>query len=1678
MANIDGLHAALDSKLLRSQTPHDLALHLRDVCNGHSVEVVSAHLLEAIERKSIPPTIYRLFLTAVKNPPLSEPLRQQFSQYVRKSAIDCFGVQLKGDAWEDAWNDVGGVPGLLILFAELSVLEVKQFCKVIGRCKGRSKVEAQQRQAKATELFKPLLPSYFTSRDHTSRDQRPLHRYYARILPACTSECVREVLSHENQTLQSRFPIREIVKFHPQLVRNHILDTLKGEDSMLDDDILPQYLRPLLQSEPSLPGVQPGFSMSMETSEDTLKILASSSNAGFSIDLSRDLLKPFLRRLKADRIDLQHVGKIIDLAIEYYQSHEEQREDQLALNKGGLIFHTIHCWSTAPSSFEPRLVALFELYRFHPHQTYRWFKDIFSTSAQHIRAYVVCIFDAAKKSSRYDLLRLFCRHALGAGYDIESDEGLKSLPILNWPVSFFKGIGASDGISLLQRLRHFKDDGDFLEFERPQSVSSPYHRDTRTFHTIFSHPLRRGVGRGDPALLLIYLKRAMAGSETDAQFAIDAVRNRAATSRDPDDRAFFVSSAAFYAIASGSLELYGKTIEWMRRFLGDYKVVKTAYSAAVALTIEGISLLSGVPGNLKGITMDELRGNILKSNGILLQFLSSATTALREPAFDATDWYGTFSLFREVITHRVGQAAKVQRYLKLADDELYDILWAPTLATLIDVERIGLAPENARLKFNTTLGPLQISLHSFGNGRSVDASLPSTYCFLDNLARSRDQLWQELRPTWDPAVAALGPPFPRGLPIQCLTYLYAMDTDQAASHTPYLTARAKAIVLIEPSIALSNIPTDEETQSAIGRLVDDYSTALAIYIKQHPPGSRRDEAVAEATRHAIHQLSGRLRPDEVERFWNMILRRIGLSLHDVSCKPKERQLYPKVPTDANPHEPTKWHPENMVTQAVKARKLASTVLDCMLFTNSFCKWEERNDFQVRESEVPALSALSMWSLIGSKNSRELRSIPIPERDGIIATALLYQSSKLGAGTRLLAAPFPLADDVRYPSLFLDEESLQYCDKHNVQPTKTLARFIDLVPPKLLLQSTLSALDQLSGLSDDSPELADRIQTAYRLLKLLSNGDRPKYASELIVQAIIDGPRSSSWNRQLLAKNYLARLSAQDSQDIISSFASSIHTKLKSQATFRYSKTNEDTPKPQVKVTTVKFLAQLLERGEYVSPKFAVGVLSNLFIMASHIDIRYAVLQSLLSRLEQCDDESSQPLVEDIFSALEAMVPILGALNERKPMQDSDWKKMEQTGEVPEMYDLDDDLSPLMGLIHDKLRRYDISQPTHRKFLFERVILPAIEKSRTEHTRWTQLFIRKYAFESSTQMLDPPTYSTIIKPFVKSCYHELPVTVLRSYHQFASTNAFPPTEIPRINERVSSDPDLRDSDRGLYWLALYGVKDELTDAVLPKMLQRSWIPTSLPEGGIQLSHVQDLVFVQATTLLERSDPKFTEWKQYWAALKPPHQETDARLYKSWLQNCKPVIERLITHVDSLRPPAWQRDPNRKPRFLPDAFTLRLWLLPYPHVSHPESSLMNRAATFAKEVLKLLDELMKMGLRAHAKFKALRDAAMKCYSDTRIWVALSLINQGVEDSDTHILKLEMAEALLTGFDFQERRCKGDAEWKRMTLQFLRLNRLCKDSDDEAIRMKGWSIANQVDLGDVVIAEEMTCHCPQEV
>lgn len=884
----------------------------------------------------------------------------------------------------------------------------------------------------------------------------------------------------------------------------------------------------------------------------------------------------------------------------------------------------------------------------------------------------------------------------------------------------------------------------------------------------------------------------------------------------------------------------------------------------------------------------------------------------------------------------------------------------------------------------------------------------------------------------DPAVAALEPPWPRGLPIQCLMGPFNVSVATAFYQTPFIANRVAEVIMSDPAVALVGVTNDKEIRRGVGQFIDNFGIALAVYVMQCPQGHERDSRMYAAWSHAINALSHgppaspshfnqtmvsrRLSEDEAELFWRNVFEKAIPQVKIPDSATKTNEEYPVIPMDIDPQNPFEWNPAALVPPRVESRGLPATVLDCMIVAPQWLQWNTRQEFYVPKPETQATVSEQIWS---PRRLQNFRDLPKPVQEGMIATALLTKASKTEGSLGILALPFPSEFDVRFPSLFLDHDFLLSSDALYFSTDIALSHMIKMVPSTLLLDMAVSALDALSRTPSDSTKLASTERNAYGLLMLLSKSDRPHLASDLIVRTILDRPDASSWHRRLLNLTLVRNLSAEQAQSIFSLLAFSIleglERQVPSSSTQQKAEGLDISSKRYIKVTTVKFLAKILDDADFVPPGFCDEILSKLFQTASHVDVRVAVLESMVSRLGRCADESSNALAERMISALELAIPVLGSLNERKETQDLDWTEAENTGKLPEVYEDGgmEKLPPMLNVVLHAIKSHRIPSDELRTSFIRRIVLPVVEKSKEESARWVKLFTVKH-LPTGQSCRRPyfPVRPGILAYLIEVCSSEVPKYIVDLYQEFLLTNISPPATLIELSNIINGDIELRNSNEGQYWLSLYGKGAEISTSVIVSMLTKPW-KSSTVRDGFEISHVQDIVFEQAEALLQLSDESLKHWNDFMTALGPPvapYRSGQDR--KAWLAHGKPVILRIIKRIDALRTPAWQGDRHRQPTVLPLTFGLRLWLLDYPQLyQYPGAS--DRCVTFARQLVLAVHEVLDLGLAHHDKMEEIKSAAWRCLPEDgrRVACYLGKIEPGDSiEMQEIILRVELADALL--------------------------------------------------------------------
>jgi len=493
--------------------------------------------------------------------------------------------------------------------------------------------------------------------------------------------------------------------------------------------------------------------------------------------------------------------------------------------------------------------------------------------------------------------------------------------------------------------------------------------------------------------------------------------------------------------------------------------------------------------------------------------------------------------------------------------------------------------------------------------------------------------------------------------------------------------------------------------------------------------------------------------------------------------------------------------------------------------------------------------------------------------------------------------------------------------------------------------------------------------------------------------------------------FLRSLSPAQAKNLIQSFADAIQQKTKEAADFSKETTKlvvgsqQPATKPYVKITTIKYLAQLLQGTDFISENFALDVLSGLFKTSTHIDVRAAIVESLVEMLAQYHDDSSDPLGNRILQDLESTIPIAGSLDERHQIKEEDWDEAKRTGKLPAIYEqgamsYDRCIPPILRAIVQALSRCLESRWKQR--LLKQILVPILETSTEANTRWLELFTAKHNLDLHSLFLPLlPVKVKFLKDIMRKEYYYLPASLMELYHKFILTNISPPPEVTMLNDKLK-DPTLRDLPEVKHWLSLYGHGPSINcyDGFnLTSLLRQDWL---FPQSSITVTLIQNQVFEQAKLLLLTNNP--TAFDMFINTFQPNRYPGTIDT-KDWLKNAKPVLQRIISLIDSLRTPEWQRNRKRQPEVLPQTLKYKLWLLPYPTADAEEAEF----STFVEAVRGFVSEISQPGKAYHEELPKIHAAVQRVVLVHRAKVACLLGALKGELGLVDLLCVEIANVL---------------------------------------------------------------------
>lgn len=529
-----------------------------------------------------------------------------------------------------------------------------------------------------------------------------------------------------------------------------------------------------------------------------------------------------------------------------------------------------------------------------------------------------------------------------------------------------------------------------------------------------------------------------------------------------------------------------------------------------------------------------------------------------------------------------------------------------------------------------------------------------------------------------------------------------------------------------------------------------------------------------------------------------------------------------------------------------------------------------------------------------------------------------------------------------------------------------------LPPATLATTTKAMLDagnERRKKQDRQPGDDTLERLSYNALLALVNGDKPELAQCLVLRTILDRPDASSWHRSLLSLGFMRSLSAKDAHEMLLAFATSIGEKLEEQSYVKVGEPQQPKaapPQSLVKVTTVKYLAQLLDNAEFISPDAAVDVLVELFKAGTHRDIRLATLDSLLSVLNNLcggvdDGWKSNPLVEKILKALETVIFVAGSINERRPLRPEEWKEAEETGTLPEVSDISASLPPLLNalLIAPQGHQY----PGLRKLqgeLVERILLPALETSQAEHRRWTIMFLAKHKSDLTIDELPPVPISVGVWDALLTHFPTLiPATVLEDFNGYLLMTIAAPIALKNFNHTLRTNTSLRNAPDVQHFLFVFDQRLSL----YPISGTRTFVdmvhhdrPHSSINNGISFNRVLEKIVAHASLFLDAYETYTDVWNHFVRSLRRPtksdhpleNSDFMRKRISSWEQSGRFVLERVHGLLLDKRNEQAERG---KRNVLPSPTKLRLWLLTYPCMPNA-AEVDDRCQTFAMELVDLL------------------------------------------------------------------------------------------------------------------------------
>lgn len=1301
-------------EVLLPQHPSVLASHFRSLVNDNpslgNINAINDSLLNLIHREAISPSAYRVWLPiALRHSShfLPAALRDTVSAGVRKSAIRVLRSLSHNPRWKvQGWDHLGGAAGIRDVLDTLPIAEVKQFVGVIA---GYSYCSSREQ---AAACFEELLALVERSEDSS---RRSLSKYMRPLRAHCSRQNVIELLASSPPDL-GHFLIR-LAPLHTDILRQavtgaiHMPLEVRLEIIIVCNDVLMgsknDYVPRYATGKEFQSDFSPGFAFSM----DLLPVLVTESEikARISAHQIHKWIQSTLRLAIVRKLPLEHVLIFVRGSLPLYRS---KCPDWLI---NDIPREIIRWWSIAKvgSSGDSGSNSIMEKVqrRHEPRPTVAHQEILKKLVVEEVlqqkddkldvqrRRYdftrtVVGLLSLVGRECRIELLWLICKHSPFLNFDIRtvtpSEREVQLVPVWDYAV--------------LQKLP--PGDAKYL-FSRSLSI---YHCDEFL-------PSPGEVGREPWSLswkeqCFLWADAEIATAQTIddlvmTQKLINEMKQKSMRQRDHSERLVWAETAIQVAARTKSLEIFCDIVDWSKRFLRDPLVFPGIMNQILS---NGGRILSCQ--NDKKTMKVESKADLVvlaqKANGLLMDLLKTILLWLREPGVRPnmramkTVSNKVFTLLSSTVN---GRMEAVRQYTKgdlATESGSVDILLGSLVPIVIDYEREGNSEEYMDVLWSGTEGVLR-------NVECPESPSSAELAFMDRIARKRDEFWQQKRVNRNPDILTLDQGLPKGLAVQNLvpgtTWLSHILERQ--NEAPYVSSRANEVIFAPVDILMA-VPPDGARPD--GKFVDRLAVLIRAYMGRGKK-LEKEKRIMKIWEYYSTILQSRLLNLRLFQNWLADLaRNSGMEGAANRIQP-DISLTLSIP--AVSEMLVEWDPlgglqddSEMLTGENESRSPHSGTILNSRTSYFFTSGKLRLGPEAKKENL-----LSIWKL----RRQSLKEVPTEcstaTREAVILSALLFLDTFAKNG-RILRTKFPDEEYPRYPATYLAGEFITRLNDTKTRDSmqhaiSALKEFRQDVPSTLLRDLIWSFMDALKA-DPDAPLYPDLVWCMFQLLKVLLSTNQPQVIVDVVLRIWKDFPNESSYHRAVSLVKVGNVMTPSQARAFVHNFSAYVCDALKQQQ-----QPGNDKCKPLIKVTTVKMLAQSLAEARFLPQAMCLQILRDIYNMSRHIDIRVALLNSILEMVSRNNDAESYML----FSS---MVLSAAGPNEEVTTTEEDWQVAELGGPLPFIAAESD--RPILQIVVQEASR---KLPERlRSDYVHKVLLPLLQESTRQHVRWMTCFLRK------------------------------------------------------------------------------------------------------------------------------------------------------------------------------------------------------------------------------------------------------------------------------------------------------------------------------------------------------------------